>query len=48
MNERILELAKQIWSDPNISHTNHIKFAQLIVTECIVQPALIGPVLKLV
>jgi len=34
MNERILELAKQIWPDPNISHTNHIKFAELIVREC--------------
>jgi len=34
MNERILELAKQIWPDPNISHTNHIKFAELIVEEC--------------
>ena len=34
-NNRILELAQQIWPDPNISHTNHIKFAQLIVTECI-------------
>ena len=34
MNERILELAKQIWPDPTISHTNHIKFAELIVAEC--------------
>ena len=34
MNERILELAKQIWPDPNISHANHIKFAELIVEEC--------------
>jgi len=35
MNERLLELAKQVWTDPNISHANHIKFAQLIVKECV-------------
>ena len=35
MNERILELARQVWPDPNISHVNHMKFAELIVRECI-------------
>ena len=35
MNERILELARQVWPDPNTSHVNHKKFAQLIVKECI-------------
>ena len=35
MNERILEIARQVWPDPNISHTNHMKFAELIVRECI-------------
>ena len=34
MNERILELARQVWPDPNISHANHLKFAELIVQEC--------------
>lgn len=34
MNERILELARQVWPDPNISHVNHMKFAELIVKEC--------------
>ena len=34
MNERILELARQVWPDPNISHVNHMKFAQLIIEEC--------------
>lgn len=34
MNERIFELARQVWPDPNISHVNHMKFAQLIVEEC--------------
>ena len=33
MNERILELARQVWPDPNISHVNHMKFAELIVKE---------------
>ena len=36
MNERILELARQVWPDPNISHVNHMKFAELIVRECLV------------
>ena len=31
MNERMIELAKQVWPDPNISHVNHLKFAELIV-----------------
>ena len=31
MNERILELARQVWPDPNTSHVNHEKFAELIV-----------------
>jgi hypothetical protein len=35
MNERILNLARQVWPDPNISHTNHMKFAELIVQQCI-------------
>jgi len=34
MNERILDLARQVWPDPNTSHVNHEKFAQLIVEEC--------------
>ena len=34
MNERILELARQVWPDPSVSHVNHEKFAQLIVREC--------------
>ena len=35
MNERMLELARQVWPDPNISHANHMKFAELIVRECV-------------
>ena len=35
MNKRILELARQVWPDPNISHVNHEKFAELIVKECL-------------
>ena len=35
MNERIKELAREVWPDPNISHVNHMKFAELIVRECI-------------
>jgi hypothetical protein len=34
MNERILELARQVWPDPSTSHVNHEKFAELIVREC--------------
>ena len=34
MNERIKQLAKQVWPDPNTSHDNHMKFAELIVREC--------------
>jgi len=34
MNERILELARQVWPDPSTSHDNHKKFAELIVKEC--------------
>jgi hypothetical protein len=34
MNDRILELARQVWPDPNTSHVNHEKFAELIVREC--------------
>ena len=37
MNERILELARQVWPDPNTSHVNHEKFAELIVEECLNQ-----------
>jgi len=33
MNERILELARQVWPDPNTSHVNHEKFAELIVRD---------------
>ena len=35
MNERIKELAREVWPDPNISHVNHMKFAELIIRECI-------------
>jgi hypothetical protein len=35
MNERILDLARQVWPDTNISHINHMKFAELIIQECI-------------
>jgi len=35
MNERILELARQVWPDPNTSHVNHEKFAELMTTEFI-------------
>jgi hypothetical protein len=42
MNEQIKELARQVWPDPNISHVNHIKFAELIIQKCISQIALIG------
>jgi hypothetical protein len=34
MNQRILELARQVWPDPNTSHVNHKKFAELIVRKC--------------
>jgi hypothetical protein len=34
MNEQILELARQVWPDPNTSHVNHEKFAELIVLKC--------------
>ncbi len=34
MNERFLELAKQVWPDPNVSHVNHEKFAELLIQEC--------------
>jgi len=34
MNERILELARQVWPDPSVSHVNHEKFAELIVRDC--------------
>lgn len=35
MNNRILELARQVWTDPSTSHVNHEKFAKLIVEDCI-------------
>ena len=35
VNERILELARRVWPDPNTSHVNHEKFAELIVRECV-------------
>ena len=34
MNERIRQLARQVWPDPSTSHVNHEKFAELIVREC--------------
>lgn len=34
MNNRIQELAKQVWPDPSVSHTNHEKFAELLIQEC--------------
>ena len=34
MNQRMLELAKKVWPDDNVSHVNHEKFAELIVEEC--------------
>ena len=37
MNERIAELARQVWPDPSTSHVNHEKFAELIVQECMRQ-----------
>jgi hypothetical protein len=39
MNERILKIARQVWPDPNTSHVNHMKFAELIINECIDQVA---------
>jgi len=33
MNERILKIARQVWPDPNTSHVNHMKFAELMVEE---------------
>lgn len=42
MNEQILELARQVWPDPNVSHVNHTKFAELIIKDCISQIAIIG------
>ena len=33
MNERIKELARQVWPDPSVSHVNHEKFAELIVQD---------------
>jgi hypothetical protein len=35
MNERVLELAREVWPDPNISHVNHMKFAELVIKESI-------------
>ena len=35
MNNRVLELARQVWPDPITSHVNHEKFAKLIVEDCI-------------
>jgi hypothetical protein len=35
MNNRILELARQVWPDPSTSHINHEKFAKLTVEDCI-------------
>ena len=34
MNERVLELVRQVWPDPSISHENHLKFAELLIREC--------------
>lgn len=35
MNHRLLELAQQVWPDPEVSHANHQRFAELIIRECI-------------
>jgi hypothetical protein len=35
MNDRILEIARQVWPDPNISHANHMRFAELLLTQAI-------------
>lgn len=35
MNNRLLELARQVWPDPGTNHDNHEKFAQLIINDCI-------------
>lgn len=35
MNENIERLLKQVWPDPKINHDNHLKFAELIVKECL-------------
>lgn len=34
MDNILLELAKQIWPNPEISHVNHMKFAALVAEEC--------------
>ncbi|NDB59003.1 hypothetical protein EB001_11180 [bacterium] len=33
--ERILEIARKVWSDPETSHSNHMKFANFLIKECI-------------
>jgi hypothetical protein len=35
MNENIEKLLKEVWPDPKTSHVNHLKFAELIVGECL-------------
>ena len=35
MNENIEKLLKEVWPDPETSHVNHLKFAELIVRECV-------------
>lgn len=37
MNDRVIELARQVWTDPNISHTNHAKFAETLLRDVIGQ-----------
>ena len=44
MNERILDLARRVWPDPNISHVNHTKFAELLIRECITQCENVGEI----
>lgn len=34
MNKRLLELAQQVWPDPEISQVDHMRFAALVVEEC--------------
>ena len=35
MNTLLLNLAKTVWPDENIDHTNHMKFAELIIQQAV-------------
>ena len=35
MSKLLLRLAKQVWPDENIDHTNHMKFANLILQQAV-------------